>query len=96
MNAIRAAENGPFLAVVFDELKKLDHPAERLDEARYFIEAFFDRIAPADHGLHAPARWAALIADLLVFARERTPGKAKVRVYNPGVSCVAWYIFIPK
>ncbi|HXP01040.1 MAG TPA: NAD-glutamate dehydrogenase domain-containing protein, partial [Luteibacter sp.] len=86
MNAIRAAENGPFHAVVFDELKKLDYPAERLTEARFFIEAFFERIAPADHALHAPARWAALIADLLAFARERTPGKAKVRVYNPGVS----------
>src|SRR6201991_2864270 len=86
MNAIRAAENGPCHAVVFDELKKLDYPAERLTEARFFIEAFFERIAPADHALHAPARWAALIADRLAFARERTPGKAKVRVYNPGVS----------
>ncbi|WP_413625849.1 NAD-glutamate dehydrogenase [Luteibacter sp. Lutesp34] len=86
MNAIRAAENGPFHAVVFDELKKLDYPAERLNEARFFIEVFFERIAPADHALHAPGRWASLIADLLAFARERTPGKAKVRVYNPGQS----------
>ena len=86
MNAIRSAENGSFQAVVFDELKKLDYPAERLNEAHFFIQAFFERIAPADHALHAPDRWAALIADLLAFARERVPGKAKVRVYNPGVS----------
>ncbi|MGA7436976.1 MAG: NAD-glutamate dehydrogenase, partial [Luteibacter sp.] len=86
MNAIRAAENGQFQTLVFDELKKLDFPAERLNEARFFIEAFFERMAQADHALHTEARWAALIADLLTFARERTPGKAKVRVYNPGVS----------
>ncbi|KAG9594503.1 hypothetical protein KCV01_g10275, partial [Aureobasidium melanogenum] len=86
MNAIRAAENGQFHTVVFDELKKIDYPAERLDEARFFIEAFFERIAPADYALHTPERWAALIADLLAFARERTAGQAKLRVYNPGVS----------
>jgi len=86
MNAIRSAENGSFDAVVFDELKKTDVPAERLDEARIFMEAFFERIAPADHVLHAPDRWAALIADLLAFAQQRTPGRAKVRVYNPGQS----------
>jgi glutamate dehydrogenase len=86
MNAIRAAENGQFHTVVFDELKKIDYPAERLAEARFFIEAFFERIAPADYALHAPERWAALIADLLGFIRERSPGQAKLRVYNPGVS----------
>ncbi|WP_285403147.1 NAD-glutamate dehydrogenase domain-containing protein [Luteibacter sp. ME-Dv--P-043b] len=86
MNAIRTAESGQFEALVFAELKKIDYPAERLDEAHFFIQAFFERIAPADHALHAPDRWAALIADLLSFARERTPGKAKVRVYNPGLS----------
>src|SRR3982751_6157057 len=86
MNAIRAAADGQFHAVVFDELKKISYPAERLNEARFFIEAFFERIAPADYALHAPDRWAALIADLLTFARERQVGKAKVRVYNPGVS----------
>jgi glutamate dehydrogenase len=86
MNSIRSAENGSFDAVVFDELKKTDVPAERLDQARFFMQAFFERMAPADHGLHAPDRWVALIADLLAFARERTPGKAKVRVYNPGQS----------
>jgi glutamate dehydrogenase len=42
MNAIRAAENGPFHAVVFDELKKLDHPAEGLHEAGIFIDAIVD------------------------------------------------------
>jgi len=86
MNAIRSAENGSFDAVVFDELKKSGVPAERLGDARTFMEAFFERMAPADHALHAPDRWAALIADLLAFAHERTPGKARVRVYNPGVS----------
>jgi glutamate dehydrogenase len=86
MNAIRAAADGQFHAVVFDELKKISYPAERLNEARFFIEAFFERIAPADYALHAPDRWAALIADLLTFARERQAGKARVRVYNPGVS----------
>ena len=36
MNAIRAAEHGQFHDVVFDELKKIDYPAERLNEARFF------------------------------------------------------------
>ncbi|TCV97044.1 glutamate dehydrogenase (NAD) [Luteibacter rhizovicinus] len=86
MNAIRAAEDGQFTAVVFEEMKKSNFPAERLNEARFFIGAFFERMAPGDYALHAPDRWAALIADLLDFARERTPGNAKVRVFNPGVS----------
>ncbi|MBB3227298.1 glutamate dehydrogenase [Luteibacter sp. Sphag1AF] len=86
MNAIRAAEDGQFTAAVFEEMKKSNLSAERLNEARFFINAFFERMAPGDYALHAPDRWAALIQDLLQFAKTRTPGKASVRVFNPGVS----------
>jgi glutamate dehydrogenase len=86
MNAIRVAEDGAIQSVVFEELKKTSLPVARLPEAQFFIEAFFSRIAPSDLGLHTPERWAAVIAELISFMGQRTPGKASVRVFNPGAS----------
>ena len=84
MNAIRVAEDGRFPAIVFEELKKSGFPVGRLPEAQIFIEAFFERITPNDFSLHAPDRWALLVADLLGFMRKREPELASVRVYSPG------------
>ena len=83
MNAIRAASDKSIQAEVLDELKKSGFPTQRLDEAQFFISAFFARAAASDLELHTAAEWAALIADLLGFAQQRQPGRASVRVINP-------------
>ncbi|WP_267224051.1 NAD-glutamate dehydrogenase [Dyella silvae] len=83
MNAIRAASNSSFPTVVFEELKQSGFPTERLDEAQFFISAFFARISEGDLELHTVAEWAALLGDLLSFMQQRQPGRASVRVVNP-------------
>jgi glutamate dehydrogenase len=80
MNAIRASNDGLIQSAVFDELKKSSSTPMRLEEAQFFIDAFFARIAAGDRQLHSPAEWAALIVDLLQFAQQREPGHATVRV----------------
>ncbi|WP_130620428.1 NAD-glutamate dehydrogenase [Dyella amyloliquefaciens] len=83
MNAIRAASNSSFPTVVLEELKQSGFPTQRLDEAQFFISAFFARIADSDLELHTAAEWAALVGDLLGFLQQRQPGRASVRVLNP-------------
>lgn len=85
MNAIRAAHEVPFQSAVFEALKQTGFPAQRLDEAQFFIGAFFARISAGDFGLHTPAQWAAVVDGLLQFAQQRAPGRAAVRVLSPEV-----------
>jgi len=80
MNAIRAANDIPLVSVVFEELKKSGYPTKRLDEAQFFIGAFFARIASTDIDLHTPAEWAQVITGLLDFLQQRTPRRASVRI----------------
>jgi len=82
MNAIRAASDIPLQSVVFEELKKSGFPTQRLDEAQFFINAFFARIAGVDQHLHTSAQWASLISGLLDFIQQRQPGHASVRVID--------------
>jgi len=83
MNAIRAAQDAPLSAAVFEVLKQAGLPAPRLDEAQTFIGAFFARATQAEGMLHTPTQWAALVGGLLDFMRQRAPGRAAVRVLNP-------------
>ncbi|MDE2279899.1 MAG: NAD-glutamate dehydrogenase, partial [Xanthomonadaceae bacterium] len=83
MNAIRAAHEVPFQSAVFEALKQTGFPVQRLDEAQFFIGAFFARISAGDFGLHTPEQWAAVVAGLLEFAQQRTAGRAAVRVLTP-------------
>ncbi|MCX7512505.1 NAD-glutamate dehydrogenase [Frateuria hangzhouensis] len=83
MNAIRATSDSPVPPAVFEELKNSGFPTRRLDEAQFFIGAFFARMAHSDVDLHTPAEWAALTAGLLDFIQQREPRLAKVRVFNP-------------
>ncbi|MEY2151513.1 NAD-glutamate dehydrogenase [Rhodanobacter sp. 115] len=85
MNAIRAASDVPLPSEVFQELKKSGFPTQRLDEAQFFISAFFARVSANDCALHAPATWATLIAGLLDFVQQREPGRASVRVVSADV-----------
>ncbi|HET6433139.1 NAD-glutamate dehydrogenase [Dyella sp.] len=83
MNAIRADENVSLAAVVLDEISKKDLPAKRLQEAQFFIRAFFARLAAGDQSLHTAAEWATLVEGLLEFIDQRQVGRASVRVLNP-------------
>ena len=83
MNAIRADHAIPFQPAVFEALKQTGFPAQRLDEAQFFIGAFFAHSSEGDRGLHTPAQWAAVVGGLLDFMRQRAPGRAAVRVLNP-------------
>jgi len=85
MNAIRAAHEVPLQSAVFEALKQAGYPTQRLDEAQFFIGAFFARVTEGDRGLHTPAQWAALAGGLLDFMQQRTPGRAALRVLNPEV-----------
>ena len=82
MNAIRAANDIPLVSVVLEELKKNGYPTKRLDQAQFFISAFFARIASTDVDLHTPAGWAQVVAGLLDFLEQRTPQRAAVRVVS--------------
>ncbi|RDS80944.1 NAD-glutamate dehydrogenase [Dyella psychrodurans] len=84
MNAIRAANDISLVSVVLEELKKSGFPTKRLDEAQFFISAFFSRIASSDVELHTPAEWATVIAGLIDFMQQRQPGRASVRVTGAG------------
>ena len=84
MNAIRAANDIPLASVVLEELKKTGFPTKRLDEAQFFISAFFSRIASSDIDLHTPAGWATVMAGLIDFMQQRQPGRAVVRITEAG------------
>jgi glutamate dehydrogenase len=55
----------------------------RLKETQSFAEGFLAGLAPDDLEDRDPEVWAALIMDLLEFVRNRTPGRCKVRIFNP-------------
>ena len=83
MNAIRAADDAPLSRVVLEEISKSDLSPQRLQEAQFFVRAFFARLASGDESLHTPQEWAALVLDLIAFIRQRPVERAAVRVLNP-------------
>ncbi|TAL72929.1 MAG: NAD-glutamate dehydrogenase [Rhodanobacter sp.] len=83
MNAIRAAHDASLETAVLEVLKQAKLSPQRLEEAQFFIGAFFARSTEGDRNLHTPAQWAALVGGLLDFMQQRTPGQATVRVLNP-------------
>ncbi|HEX7816428.1 NAD-glutamate dehydrogenase [Dyella sp.] len=83
MNAMRASGDRLLQTVVLEELKKNGLSNARLEEAQFFIDAFFSRIASVDVDLHSGAEWARLIGGLIEFMQQRQPGRASVRVVNP-------------
>ncbi|QAU23783.1 NAD-glutamate dehydrogenase [Dyella sp. M7H15-1] len=84
MNAIHVTNDIPLASVVLEELKKSGFPTKRLDEAQFFISAFFSRIANTDIDLHTPVEWARVIAGLIDFMQQRPPGRAMVCVTDAG------------
>jgi glutamate dehydrogenase len=83
MNAIRTPRDNSITTAVFEALEKSDLATRRLDEAQFFIDAFFSRMASSDIALHTPVEWAAIVAGLLEFMQQRQMGHASVRVIQP-------------
>ena len=65
-------------------------PKARLAEAQVFADAFYRRMDHEEYAQHGADGWAALAADILEFARQRKPGKANVRLFNPGLKEHGW------
>ena len=87
MNAIRAASVTPLHVAVLDALKQRGLPATRLDEARFLSQALFARVSEGEDALHEVGQWAEIVAGLLEFVQQRTPGRAKVRVLEALPGC---------
>ncbi|MBN7136394.1 glutamate dehydrogenase [Lysobacter enzymogenes] len=65
-------------------------PKARHAEAEAFAQAFYKRMSGDEMPQHAADGWAALAADFLDFARDRKPGNALVRLFNPQLKSHGW------
>ncbi|ROU06104.1 NAD-glutamate dehydrogenase [Lysobacter enzymogenes] len=65
-------------------------PKARHAEAEAFAQAFYKRMSGDEMPQHAAEGWAALAADFLDFARDRKPGNALVRLFNPQLKSHGW------
>src|SRR5687768_18241154 len=65
-------------------------PAPRYKEAALFAEAFYHRMSAEEYSLRSPEAWAALARGFLDFIRERKPGQAAIRIFNPTVDEHGW------
>ncbi|MHC6217673.1 NAD-glutamate dehydrogenase [Stenotrophomonas acidaminiphila] len=83
------SEAGLSLEPVFAALRKR-YPAAAQAQAVAFASAFYKRMETDEFGAHRAEDWAALAAGILEFARVRKPGKANVRVFNPGLKTDGW------
>jgi len=68
---------------ILAELHKLAPAAQRALAAD-FGRAFLARVPADELEQHEPAEWAATLLSNLDFAMQREPGRASVRVFNPG------------
>ncbi|MGH8083028.1 MAG: NAD-glutamate dehydrogenase, partial [Lysobacter sp.] len=65
-------------------------PKARHAEAEAFAQAFYKRMSADEVPQHQPDGWAALAADFLDYARDRKPGNALVRLFNPTLKSHGW------
>jgi glutamate dehydrogenase len=65
-------------------------PAPRHADAAAFARRFFARMPADELAARAPELWAALLADLIEFVRERKPGAPKLRIFNPQLGEGGW------
>jgi glutamate dehydrogenase len=61
-------------------------PAPRQGDAAALARRFFGRMPEDELAARSPELWAALVADLLEFMRERRPGAPKLRIFNTQAS----------
>ena len=69
-------------APVLDAIRRLAGRSRQQDAA-LFAGEFYRRLTGEELPLHTVDSWAALANEFLDFARQRTPGSASVRLFNP-------------
>jgi glutamate dehydrogenase len=88
MNAVPVASSSPFDAVL--QALKARLPAPRHKDAQTLAEAFCRRIPEEDFRSRNAGEWAAIVASLLEFTRDRRADMPKLRLFNPGVADSGW------
>lgn len=81
----QAVDLGPIVEAMRKRLPKARHA-----EAQAFAQAFYKRMSGDELPQHPAEGWAALAADFLDFARDRKPGTALVRLFNPTLKAQGW------
>jgi glutamate dehydrogenase len=61
-------------------------PADRLQCALSFAQAFYARVPSDELELRSASVWAAIAISNLEFADQRIPGQAKIRIFNPAAA----------
>ncbi|UZW63179.1 NAD-glutamate dehydrogenase [Lysobacter enzymogenes] len=82
---VQAVDLRPIVEAMRKRLPKARHA-----EAEAFAQAFYKRMSGDEMPQHAADGWAALAADFLDFARDRKPGNALVRLFNPQLKSHGW------
>ena len=65
-------------------------PKARSSEAEAFASAFYKRMDGAEYAQHGAEGWAALVAGMLEFVRQRKRGHANIRLFNPNMKEHGW------
>ena len=76
-------------APVLDAIRRLAGRSRQQDAA-LFAGEFYRRLTGEELPLHTVDSWAALANEFLDFARQRTPGSASVRLFNPTLEANGW------
>ena len=63
---------------------KAKAPRERHADLKVFCRAFYARVPAEELELRDAATWASIAISNREFADQRSPGVAKIRVFNPG------------
>ncbi len=89
--ASRASDSSrsELLAPIFAAIRKRAGKT-KADDASSFVGSFYRRLTEDEIPLHSADGWAALANDFLDFARNRKPGEASLRLFNPATKSHGW------
>jgi len=77
------------LGAVLDALRR-SVPSDLAHDAELFARAFYARMEPDEYDTRSPEAWAALARGYLEFLRQRAPGTAALRIFNPTLEQHGW------
>ncbi|MBX3693524.1 MAG: NAD-glutamate dehydrogenase [Dokdonella sp.] len=82
MNASVVASDDPCLESILKHISA-QPGSSRQRETQAFASHFFRHVPSDDIGSREPAEWARIALYMFEFVRQRKPGTAKIRVFNP-------------
>ncbi|QOY61810.1 NAD-glutamate dehydrogenase [Lysobacter sp. H21R4] len=65
-------------------------PKKEQVQTEAFAKAFYERMGQDEWSQHSAQGWAALAVDMLDFVRQRKPGTASIRLFNPTLDSHGW------